>query len=401
MFIHTSQQKYQNLTLCDTGQQQSTHYSGREDVTTSVSSRLKGEEGEGGIVGNGGEGKIYGVGEGGRVEGEGGERRMGVRDSRSQGSSVVEGGRGMRREDSCDVSIRLTRATPERLFRDEGEIEGQGEEEREGCEERERAVEKEEVNGEETEAEKSLGLLPDRGAEFVDNSDDDDDSHTTGSSTSCNTPDPTGRVGDLTPTNRVTPAYSDPKLFDRHQKLLVQERDERPASCPPPPVDHTKNIGENLEREREDSPGFQATSELNNEGGAPPNEVEGGAGPVEGLPHTLQNGAVEEVRDSSFDTLPELTGLRDTPQFKALGPGEGGGGGGGEGGEEVRLVIAPNMVQVVSADGSKVILRRTIRSIACCTQVKHYDVWKCSESCFLEPKHHFQDWLCIRDERMV
>ena len=380
---------------------------------------MKGEEGEGGILGNGGEGRIYGVGEGGRVEGEGGqvegeggqveggrvegegERVQGeggrveggrvegeggrvqgeggieVRESRSQDSSVAEGGRGMRREDSCDVSIRLTRATPEKLFRDEGEIEGQGEEETEGGEEGERAVEKEEVEGGETEVEKLLTLLPDGGAEFVYNSDNDDDSHTTGSSTSCNTPDPTGRVGDLTPTNGVTPAYSDPKLFDGHQRLLVQEREERPASCPPPPVDHTKNIGDNPEREKEDGPGFQATSELNNEGGTPPYEVEGGARPVDGLPHTLQNGAMEEV-DSSFDTLPELTSLRDTPQFKALGrPGSGeGGGGGGEGGEEVRLVIAPNMVQVVSADGSKVILRRTIRSIACCTQVKHYDVWK-------------------------
>ena len=315
-----------------------------EEVSVAVQPRVCGEEGEGGRE------------EEERVQRERGKATKidnnSVESSHSGGSSEVKGQRGVRRDDSCDVSIRLTRATPERLFRDEGEIEGQeGDKE----EEEEGAVKKEEVDGE---------------TEFVCNS-DDDDSHTTGSSTSCNTPDPTGLAGDLTPTNGVTPAYSDPKLFhEDHQRLLIQEREERPASCPPPPVDHSEEISEEIERETQQSPSSSATNnELSYEGGPPLNEAEGGVIPVEGsgqLLHTLQNGALGEV-DSSFDTLPELTSLRDTPQFRALAAGEGGRGGAGE--EVVRLVIAPNMVQVLSADGSKVILRRTIRSIACCTQV--------------------------------
>lgn len=272
--------------------------------------------------------------------------------------SPTEAPMGRRREDSCDVSIRLTRATPERMFRDEEEIEGQGED---------GVGERDEVDGE-AEIEKSLDLLPDRGTEFVYNSDNDDDSPTTGSSTSCNTPDPASLVGDLTPTNGVvTPVYSDPKLFQepQHQKFLFREQ-ERPASCPPPPVDHGENSSKNSagdvkteSKEENEIQSISATS--NHEGSAPADAVDGKAGPVtEPLDKQLQNGAT----DSGFDTLPELESLRETPQFKALGAREGGGEG-----EVVKFVISPNMVQVFSADGSKVILRRTIRSIVCCTQV--------------------------------
>ena len=282
----------------------------------------------------------------------------------------------MVREDSCDVSIKLTRATPERMFQDEDEIEGR--EEGEGG--TEVAEEREEVDSGEVEIGKSPTLLPERVGAFIYNSDNDDDSHTTGSSTSCTTPDPTGQLGDLTPTNGITPAHSDPKLFQDHPpRFPLHRHDDRPSSCPPLERGEKATGGErgreqggegysSDQRESRDRPSVPVASNLISEERAPSEEM----GDMSLEWSKQQTGATEET-DAGFDTLPELSRLRDTPQFKALagrGSGEGGRGR-GRGGEAVvvRLVISPNVVQVVSADGSKVILRRTIRSIACCTQV--------------------------------
>ena len=285
------------------------------------------------------------------------------------------------REDSCDVSIRLTRATPEKVFRNEDEIEG-----REGkLEEGGAAADMEEVDGYDTE---SLTQFSEREGEIPCNSDNDDDSHTTGSSTSCNTPDPTSGVGELTPIDGITPANSDPKLFHEHSlKLSIREQDERPASCPP--LDHAATLDTNGTEELEDMADGVRVDRTEDRRETECGDVSVAANhdskhtvPTEGTEvgdlessekeqESVQGNGTVEGTEAGFDTLPELNLLRDTPQFKALGhpAGPGGRGRGGVVSEEVGLVISPNMVQVVSADGSKVILRRTIRSIVCCTQV--------------------------------
>ena len=274
------------------------------------------------------------------------------------------------------------------MFRNEDMIEGHGERDN-----------GEAVDGGDTEVEKSLSPFSERADGLSLCSDDDEDSHTTGSTTSCNTPDPTTTTpvgGDIALKNGISPTNSDPKLFQEQQsmRLLTGEMVERPASCPPldqnegtPEENGMAGEGNGEAEDTESDWGTRNARESTREcgglrsvqsrdSGGLAGEIGGHSVPVQVSEQETvqQNGGREGERtdepDTGFDTLPELNLLRNSPQFKALGSdGEGrqlrrkvGGAN-----EEVGLVISPNVVQVV--EGSKVILRRTIRSIVCCTQV--------------------------------
>ena len=298
--------------------------------------------------------------------------------------------------DSCEVSIKLTRATPERMFAPEEE-EGEEEEGGEG-----EGGEGEEVDLGDLVVDKSTLQCLDRDGDVYSSDNDDNDSHTTGSSTSCTTPDPAQLAGDLTPTDSITPSNSRLAFHERNPRAeLVEEEDQRPSSCPPLNTSsacHSGDVGgaweeETLvgsgEREEETESIETVTNSgvyslvLEREGVDGGGGGGGGGGNHRGENCKYQRTVPlvrsrEEETDASFDTLPQLDSLQQSPLFQALsGPalessresGEGGGGGGRRGREEVRLVISPNMVEVHTADSSKMFLRRTIRSVACCTQV--------------------------------
>ena len=375
----------------------------------------------------------------------------------------------MTREDSCDVAITLTRATPDRGGGGLGNDTREGT--KEGAGEREGEVGKEDVDsgGMETfvqnlqrgskgteneepflqyiieppsptvstpggsEAASSLGPA----IEVLYHSDADEnlsDSHTTGSasSTSCTTPDPL--LGDSTPTDSLTPTHSNPTMFQRQNlKLkLLKQQDDRPTSCPPLEPDYATEevsipFGEEEEeegkllktgeeegemdgerkanREREYSEGEIVSSPIRPSAsddnimsrvvGSVGSRVEGkkqrrkimGRSRSFERPRTQQHKGrvaqkgVEET-DVGFDTLPELKNLQKSPEFLALGDrSHSGGRKWGGRGRAVRLVISPAMVQVIESKYSAVILKRTIRSIACCAQV--HTVMCIHVSCFM------------------
>ena len=86
------------------------------------------------------------------------------------------------------------------------------------------------------------------------------------------------------------------------------------------------------------------------------------------------------TESTDFDTLPELANLKSSMEFQALSLKRGGvgGEGGGEGGKEaqgprvqrVRLVFSGVSVVVTAEQNQDVILKKSIRSIACCAQVR-------------------------------
>lgn len=323
----------------------------------------------------------------------------------------------MTREDSCDVSIKLTRATPERMCFDEAKegIEREGRKEREG-----KVEEREGRKGREVDDEIDLGDIisdkptvpsSEKEAECLYSSDDDDDnlsdSHTTGSSTSCNTPDPTLLTGDLTPTDSLNQIQSHSRLtfHEQNPRLKISEQDNRPSSCPPfnPVEDNVKSTEKETEENTNSSETTKSSfSTYNSHTLSERDELDSQTDHQtleqhcngfedlyrlqvneEGSPELVQKRG-REGRDAGFDILPpEMNSLHQSPYFRALGGNhaiknvEGGRVGGVRGREEVKLVISPNMVQVVSAESSKVILRRTIRSIACCTQVGNMYVIQC------------------------
>ena len=253
------------------------------------------------------------------------------------------------------------------------------------------------------------------------------DSHTTGSasSTSCTTPDPL--LGDTTPTDSLTTTHSNPTMLQRQNlqlKLLEgEQQDDRPTSCPPLEPDYVTEevsipFGEEEEeegkllktgeeegemewereanREREYSEGEIVSSPIRPSAsddnirsrvvGLERSRVEGkkqwrrivGRSRSFEQPRTQQykgrvaqkGGKGVEETDVGFDTLPELKNLQKSPEFLALGGrSHSGGRKWGGRGRAVRLVISPAMVQVIEAQYSAVILKRPIRSIACCAQV--------------------------------
>ena len=301
------------------------------------------------------------------------------------------------REESCDVSIRLTRATPERMFYDEdvrnGRWEGEGRKETElGM----KTASTQPSNA-------ALSGMEDQPPQY--SSDVDDNLSDSPSSTPCTTPEPAA-VEDLTPTDGITPVHSDSTLLHKvNVRLELVDQENRPSSCPPlEPGDMAEeNCADDSERLEVDGgiedgkvelepeavlklPLRSYTSDALVKRGSRRRESAGMAEGRKALvrsrsferPRSKTHDAVEartweDEPDIGFDTLPELQSLQECSLFQSLGQGEKGGGGRGgrgvKGREEVRLVISPNMVQVVRTQSSKVILRRTIRSIACCAQV--------------------------------
>ena len=262
----------------------------------------------------------------------------------------------MTREDSCDVSIKLTRATPERMFchEDDEKRREWGEGEPEGGGEKEGYIEEEDY---------SVPVVDDTSTQHSDKDSDDDfsDSHSSTSCTTAATPDP-GAAEEHTPNDDITPVEDSRLLHNERSVLRLRIRDleERPASCPP------LELGAMTDEPRVSCKDEKMRRAGERQGsGAKEGEVEGegvGEGEVEG------EGEGEEETDVGFDTLPELDSLQQSPMFRSLGSPTRSEGDTEREEDEVRLIISPNMVQVVR--GSKVILRRTIRSIACCTQVQ-------------------------------
>ena len=336
-------------------------------------------------------------------------------DSRSISSqsitSLTDRQMHMTREESCDVSIKLTRATPERMFYDE---------EDKVVREREREGGKVVTDGDWA-VKTALNQPPDVASSGVEEqpplygSDIDDNLSDSPSSTSCTTPEPAA-VEDLTPAGGITPVHSDFKLLHKVDvRLELVDGDDRPSSCPPLEGDMAEencvDDGESLEVDggTEDGktelepecdetilkiPLRSSTSDAHIKRGVSgrgesEDKEEGRRALVRSrsferprtqpsrTSETVEGEAWEDEPDIGFDTLPELQSLQESSVFQALGGrlqgvGGGGGGRGVRGREEVRLVISPNMVQVVKTQSSKVILRRTIRSIACCAQVHVY-----------------------------
>lgn len=271
----------------------------------------------------------------------------------------------MTKEDSCDVSILLTRATPERMFDVdvvEGEEEGEGEREGESLpgpppgkdsldstpntEDGEQSLQNSEPltpnlstpGGSDTTSQDPEGQLYNS---------DESDSHATESSASCMTPDP---LGDVTPTGISTPVDSDPRISSAALNSSMRSSssaDNLSSKQCESERSELKECRKGVVR----SHSFERPRPTQNEG-----DGRGG-----------RKGVENEETDIGYDTLPELKSLDQTSEFKALGsPSRSG----KRGREEVRLVISPNMVEVVQVKSSKVILRRTIRSIVCCAQVK-------------------------------
>ncbi len=88
------------------------------------------------------------------------------------------------------------------------------------------------------------------------------------------------------------------------------------------------------------------------------------------------NGRIRTESTADFDTLPELANLKSSTEFQALSGGGGGGGGGaGREGREVAvqkvcLVFSGVSVVVTVEQTHHVILKKSIKSIACCAQVR-------------------------------
>lgn len=267
----------------------------------------------------------------------------------------------MTKEDSCDVSILLTRATPERMFDDVvgGEEEGEGEREGENLPGPPPGKDSLDSTPSTDDGEQSLqnsepltsNLSTLGGSDTTSQSPDGQlyNSDESESSASCMTPDPT--LGDVTPTGISTPVDSDSQIISSAalnssmrssssadnliSKQCESERSET--------KDRRKGVGRSHSFERP----RPTQNERENRGG--------------------RKGVENEDTDIGYDILPELKSLEQSPEFQALGsPSRSG----KRGREEVRLVISPNMVEVVHVKTSKVILRRTIRSIVCCAQVE-------------------------------
>lgn len=104
----------------------------------------------------------------------------------------------------------------------------------------------------------------------------------------------------------------------------------------------------------------------------PPSEGDSSVSPEDPADqHTSvkQNNTVNHSESSDFDTLPELASLKSTTEFQALslkGPADGGG---VQSPQKVRLLFSGTNVVVVTEQTENVLLRKSIRNIACCAQV--------------------------------